>query len=99
MGADVLDLLEFFISRYNHVNEAFRHIDGGVKEGEGGNTTSNGELTLREFESGLRDISCHKLHASELPTNPNALRRRKDKTQLPTRRQRQMYRVLSPLLV
>ena len=27
--------------------EAFHHIDGGVKEGEGGNTTSNGELTLR----------------------------------------------------
>eukprot|EP00913_Durusdinium_trenchii_P024096 g22630.t1 len=47
VGEDVLDLLEFFISRYNHVNEAFHHIDGGVREGEGGNTTSNGELTLR----------------------------------------------------
>ncbi|CAK9111135.1 unnamed protein product, partial [Durusdinium trenchii] len=60
VGEDVLDLLEFFISRYNHVNEAFHHIDGGVREGEGGNTTSNGELTLREFEAGLRDIGCHK---------------------------------------
>ncbi|CAJ1428336.1 unnamed protein product [Effrenium voratum] len=60
VGSDVLDLLEFFISRYNNVNEAFHHIDGGVKEGEGGNTTSNGELTLREFEAGLRDIGCHK---------------------------------------
>ncbi|CAE7728952.1 Vti1b [Symbiodinium sp. CCMP2456] len=60
-GDDVLDLLEFFISRYNHVDEAFRDIDGGVKEGENaGNTTSNGELTLREFEAGLKDIGCFK---------------------------------------
>jgi len=63
VGADVLDLLEFFISRYKHVNEAFHHIDGGVRDadgGGGGNTTSNGELTLREFEAGIRDIGCHK---------------------------------------
>eukprot|EP00438_Fugacium_kawagutii_P010517 Skav214514 [mRNA] locus=scaffold410:9919:12757:+ [translate_table: standard] len=50
VNADVLDLLEFFISRYNHVNEAFHHIDGGVRDaeggGSGGNTTSNNELTL-----------------------------------------------------
>jgi len=59
-GDDVLDLLEFFISRYNHVDEAFRDIDGGVKEGENANTTSNGELTLREFEAGLKDIGCFK---------------------------------------
>jgi len=61
-GDDVLDLLEFFISRYSHVNEAFRDIDGGVKDGDGGggNTTSNGELTLREFEAGLKDIGCFK---------------------------------------
>eukprot|EP00435_Cladocopium_sp_Y103_P051044 s472_g15.t1 len=62
VGEDVLDLLEFFISRYNHVNEAFDHIDGGVRGADGGgaNTTSNGELTLREFEAGIRDIGCHK---------------------------------------
>lgn len=62
VGEDVLDLLEFFISRYNHVNEAFAHIDGGVRGADGGgsNTTSNGELTLREFEAGIRDIGCHK---------------------------------------
>jgi len=61
---DVLDLLEFFISRYNHVDEAFREIDGGVGEG-GGNTTSNGELTLREFEAGLKDIKCRKFKGSD----------------------------------
>ena len=38
-------------------------------------------------------------HKTE-PTDPNALRRHvKDKTQLLTRRRRQMHRVLSPLLV
>lgn len=63
VGEDVLDLLEFFISRYEHVNEAFVDIDGGVQNadgGGGGNTTSNGELTLREFEAGLKDIGCKK---------------------------------------
>jgi len=63
-GDDVLSLLEFFISRYSNVDEAFREIDGGVGEG-GGNTTSNGEITLREFEAGLKDIGCKKFKGKD----------------------------------
>eukprot|EP00930_Biecheleria_cincta_P035389 TRINITY_DN24342_c0_g2_i1.p1 TRINITY_DN24342_c0_g2~~TRINITY_DN24342_c0_g2_i1.p1 ORF type:complete len:1419 (-),score=214.24 TRINITY_DN24342_c0_g2_i1:1039-5295(-) len=58
VGEDILDLLEFFISRYSHVNQAFRDIDGGV--GQNSDANSNGELTLREFQNGLRDIGCKK---------------------------------------
>eukprot|EP00931_Biecheleriopsis_adriatica_P070532 TRINITY_DN44294_c0_g1_i1.p1 TRINITY_DN44294_c0_g1~~TRINITY_DN44294_c0_g1_i1.p1 ORF type:complete len:293 (-),score=56.55 TRINITY_DN44294_c0_g1_i1:53-859(-) len=53
-GDDVLDLLEFLISRYNNVQEAFFEIDGGPAP------DVNAELTLRELESGLKDIGCHK---------------------------------------
>lgn len=48
---DVLDFLEFLISRVDHVNEAFTVIDG---------VDGNGEITLREFEDGLRELKCHK---------------------------------------
>eukprot|EP00933_Yihiella_yeosuensis_P041221 TRINITY_DN35638_c0_g1_i1.p1 TRINITY_DN35638_c0_g1~~TRINITY_DN35638_c0_g1_i1.p1 ORF type:complete len:979 (+),score=122.20 TRINITY_DN35638_c0_g1_i1:209-2938(+) len=65
---DVLDLLEFFISRYNHVNEAFYEIDGG---GEG--MASNSELTLREFESGIKAMECHKFKGPDESARINAI--------------------------
>ena len=53
--ADVLDLLEFFQSRVENMDEAFQMIDGGEP-----GCASNSELTLREFEAGLRAMGCHK---------------------------------------
>jgi len=53
--ADVLDLLEFFISRYNNVDEVFCVIDGSADA-----STGNGEITLREFEEGMRKMECRK---------------------------------------
>lgn len=52
---DVLDLLEFFLSRVKTMDEAFNIIDGGEP-----GSTSNSELTLREFENGLRSMGCQK---------------------------------------
>eukprot|EP00913_Durusdinium_trenchii_P030001 g28114.t1 len=63
---DVLDLLEFFLSRVKTMDEAFNIIDGG----EPGSTSNSeilrsidfhpGSLTLREFENGLRSMGCQK---------------------------------------
>jgi len=52
---DVLDLLEFFLSRVKSMDEAFNIIDGGEP-----GCTSNSELTLREFERGLSSMECQK---------------------------------------
>lgn len=46
----VLDLLEFFISRYAHAAQAFDAFDG-----PGG----NGVITMREFDEGLVEMNCH----------------------------------------
>eukprot|EP00931_Biecheleriopsis_adriatica_P060178 TRINITY_DN36128_c0_g1_i1.p1 TRINITY_DN36128_c0_g1~~TRINITY_DN36128_c0_g1_i1.p1 ORF type:complete len:1545 (-),score=286.62 TRINITY_DN36128_c0_g1_i1:46-4680(-) len=52
---DVIELLEYMISRVSSMEEAFHIIDGGEP-----GTTSNDELTLREFEQGLKSMGCHK---------------------------------------
>eukprot|EP00931_Biecheleriopsis_adriatica_P073498 TRINITY_DN4776_c1_g2_i1.p1 TRINITY_DN4776_c1_g2~~TRINITY_DN4776_c1_g2_i1.p1 ORF type:complete len:1515 (+),score=303.88 TRINITY_DN4776_c1_g2_i1:282-4547(+) len=57
---DVLDLLEFFISRVKNMQEAFEMIDGGEP-----GTTSNSELTLREFEEGLKSMECTKFEGPD----------------------------------
>merc|ERR1719277_546277 len=53
---DVIDLLEFFISRVNHVDEAFSLIDG-----PGG----NGVVTLKEFQEGLEEMGCEKFKGKD----------------------------------
>jgi len=53
---DVIDLLEFFISRVNHVDEAFSLIDG-----PGG----NGVVTLKEFREGLEEMGCEKFKGKD----------------------------------
>jgi len=48
---DVINLLEFFISRYPDVQKAFIDIDG---------PDGNGVITLKEFMEGLEEMECHK---------------------------------------
>mmetsp|Transcript_66995 Transcript_66995/g.157172 ORF Transcript_66995/g.157172 Transcript_66995/m.157172 type:complete len:1075 (+) Transcript_66995:240-3464(+) len=52
---DVLDLLEFLISRVDSMQAAFNAIDGGEP-----GSVSNSELTLRELEMGLKSMGCQK---------------------------------------
>jgi len=54
--SDVLEFLEFLISRVKHVNEAFTIIDG---------VDGNGVITLREFEDGFRELKCHKFKGND----------------------------------
>jgi len=51
--ADVLDLLEYFLSRVESVGQAFTMIDG---------EDGNGVITLRELEDGLVEMGCHKFN-------------------------------------
>lgn len=53
---DVLEFLEFLLSRVSHVNEAFTIIDGA---------DGNGEITLREMEDGFRELKCHKFKGKD----------------------------------
>lgn len=48
---DVLNLLEYFISRYDNVEQPFKKIDG---------ENGNGNITLRELLDGLDEMDCHK---------------------------------------
>lgn len=48
---DILNLLEWFISRYENVEQPFRDIDG---------VGGNGVITLQEFTEGLNDLGCKK---------------------------------------
>mmetsp|Transcript_69167 Transcript_69167/g.174686 ORF Transcript_69167/g.174686 Transcript_69167/m.174686 type:complete len:1404 (-) Transcript_69167:67-4278(-) len=48
---DVLNLLEFFISRYDDVEQPFRDIDG---------VDGNGVITLKELVEGLEELGCKK---------------------------------------
>eukprot|EP00931_Biecheleriopsis_adriatica_P086251 TRINITY_DN60961_c0_g1_i1.p1 TRINITY_DN60961_c0_g1~~TRINITY_DN60961_c0_g1_i1.p1 ORF type:complete len:1472 (-),score=264.42 TRINITY_DN60961_c0_g1_i1:6-4421(-) len=57
---DVLDLLEFLLSRFKNVDEVFYKIDGSAA-----GSTGNGEITLREFEEGLKEMECHKFEGPE----------------------------------
>lgn len=58
--ADVIDLLEFLISRVRSMDEAFDIIDGGEP-----GCTANSELTLREFESGVKSMGCKKFEGRD----------------------------------
>mmetsp|Transcript_130542 Transcript_130542/g.377640 ORF Transcript_130542/g.377640 Transcript_130542/m.377640 type:complete len:1409 (+) Transcript_130542:86-4312(+) len=53
---DVLNLLEFFISRFSDVEQAFKQIDG-----PGG----NGLITFRELLDGLEEMGCTKFDAQK----------------------------------
>jgi len=53
---DAIEFLEFLISRVDHVNEAFTIIDG---------VDGNGEISLREFEEGFRELKCHKFRGKD----------------------------------
>lgn len=66
--ADVIDLLEFMISRVRNMDEAFDIIDGGEP-----GCTSNSELTLREFESGLKNMGCKKFEGRDEVTRIAAI--------------------------
>ncbi|CAE7582086.1 Zdhhc8 [Symbiodinium natans] len=57
---DVLDLLEFLISRVDSMQAAFNLIDGGEP-----GSVSNSELTLRELEQGLKSMGCQKFAGSD----------------------------------
>jgi len=57
---DVLDLLEFLIGNVKSMEEAFNIIDGGEP-----GCTSNSQLTLREFESGLKSLGCKKFEGAD----------------------------------
>jgi len=48
---DVINLLEFFISRYDNIEQPFLDIDG---------VDGNGVITLREFVDGLDNMKCTK---------------------------------------
>ncbi|CAE8610347.1 unnamed protein product [Polarella glacialis] len=69
--SDVLDLLEFFVSRVSDMDEAFRAIDGGAALQESGagsaaaNMSSNNEITLREFEAGVKAMGCEKFKGAD----------------------------------
>eukprot|EP00931_Biecheleriopsis_adriatica_P114726 TRINITY_DN9063_c0_g1_i2.p1 TRINITY_DN9063_c0_g1~~TRINITY_DN9063_c0_g1_i2.p1 ORF type:complete len:1400 (+),score=271.00 TRINITY_DN9063_c0_g1_i2:368-4201(+) len=58
--SDVLDFLEFLIGNFKSVEKAFAKIDGN-----GAGNSGNGELTLREFEDGLKDIGCDKFKGAD----------------------------------
>mmetsp|Transcript_26615 Transcript_26615/g.88276 ORF Transcript_26615/g.88276 Transcript_26615/m.88276 type:complete len:1465 (-) Transcript_26615:97-4491(-) len=53
---DVLNLLEFFISRYDNVEKPFLEIDG---------VDGNGCITLRELMEGLEAMDCHKFDSKK----------------------------------
>lgn len=48
---DVLELLEFFISRYDNIETPFLEIDG---------VDGNGVITIREFTEGIDQMGCKK---------------------------------------
>mmetsp|Transcript_27065 Transcript_27065/g.62578 ORF Transcript_27065/g.62578 Transcript_27065/m.62578 type:complete len:1540 (+) Transcript_27065:138-4757(+) len=48
---DVIDYLEFLVSRYSNIYKPFYIIDG---------EDGNGEITLREFEDGIKAMDCRK---------------------------------------
>lgn len=58
--SDVIDLLEFLISRVPSMDKAFDIIDGGEP-----GATANSELTLREFESGVKGMGCKKFEGRD----------------------------------
>jgi len=49
--SDVIDYLEFLVSRYSNIYKPFYIIDG---------YDGNGEITLREFEDGIKAMNCTK---------------------------------------
>lgn len=50
---DVINLLEYFISRYDNVEKPFKEIDG---------VDGNGVITLKEFREGLDEMQCDKFN-------------------------------------
>mmetsp|Transcript_112506 Transcript_112506/g.195237 ORF Transcript_112506/g.195237 Transcript_112506/m.195237 type:complete len:1491 (+) Transcript_112506:137-4609(+) len=48
---DVLEYLEFLITKYDDMEQAFKAIDG---------EDGNGQITLREFEEGYQEMGCKK---------------------------------------
>eukprot|EP00930_Biecheleria_cincta_P004891 TRINITY_DN10581_c2_g1_i1.p1 TRINITY_DN10581_c2_g1~~TRINITY_DN10581_c2_g1_i1.p1 ORF type:complete len:1545 (-),score=273.18 TRINITY_DN10581_c2_g1_i1:24-4658(-) len=52
---EALDLLEYLISRYTNVDQAFLEVDGSADQ-----STGNGEITLAEMREGLQKMGCHK---------------------------------------
>lgn len=57
---EVLDLLEFFISRFKNVDEAFLQVDGSADQ-----STGNGEITLKEMKEGLQKMECKKFKGAD----------------------------------
>lgn len=49
--SDVLEFLEFLVGRFDDIYDSFTAIDG---------TDGNGQISLREFEDGVRILKCNK---------------------------------------
>merc|ERR1719323_690394 len=47
--SDVIDFMEFLVSHFDDLNTPFLEIDG---------YTGNGQISLREFEEGVKNLKC-----------------------------------------
>jgi len=62
--ADVLDFAEWLFPRYTDIAKAFHDIDGSVE----GGSVSNGSITAKEFDEGLKALGFTKLGPSGINT-------------------------------